>query len=236
MAAYFDEFGLGKDVLYQKRMDQLREYNKFSKKWEKKGNMNRKVIRLLEDMETGPASEIPDGGNTAQVEVVCGKEGTPAQHLDAQSERDEESAPPADVAGGSTWSYPGAQITAQTDATGAGATVAGTEPVTLRWSYPHQGWRREYEMRFVKGLHELEGLDQAVKIARMLTQHKQKELDKMLKSDQKEFWKAVQQYKKAIIQMEMDAAKVDTNESGAESSGSNMETSPAVYRSRARNL
>ena len=36
--------------------------------------MNRKVIRLLEEdgeeMETGPASEIPDGVNTAQVEAV----------------------------------------------------------------------------------------------------------------------------------------------------------------------
>jgi carbohydrate-binding DOMON domain-containing protein len=61
----------------------------------------------------------------------------------------------------------------------------------------------------------------------MLTQHKQKEVDKMLKGDQQEFWKAVQQYKKAIIQMEMDAAKVNTNESGAESSGSESGTATA---------
>ena len=31
MATNFDEFGLGKDVLYQKRMEQLKEYIKFSK-------------------------------------------------------------------------------------------------------------------------------------------------------------------------------------------------------------
>ena len=37
-------------------------------------------------------------------------------------------------------------------------------------------------MRFVKTLHEVEGLDRAVKIA----QHKQKELDKILKGDQEE--------------------------------------------------
>ena len=113
MAGYFDEFGLGKDVLYQKRMEELREYIIFSKKWEKrKEKMNRKVIRLLqedeEEMETDLASEIPDRGKTAQVEVVCGKEGTSAHHLDEQSERDEESAPPADVAGDSTRSCPGA--------------------------------------------------------------------------------------------------------------------------------
>ena len=135
--------------------------------------MNRKVIRLLEEdeeeMETGPASEIPDGGNTAQVEVVYGKEGTSAQHLDDQSE----SAPQdADHAGGSTGSCSGAQITALTDAAGAGATDAGTEPVTLCWSCPHQGWRREYEMRFVKALHGVEGLDRAVKIPRMLSRSK----------------------------------------------------------------
>src|SRR5271156_1648029 len=90
MAAHFDEFGLGKDVLYQKRMEQLKQYIKFSKKWEKRTEkLNMKVIRLLEEdeeeMETGPASEISDGGNTALV-VARGKEGVSAQQVDAQSE------------------------------------------------------------------------------------------------------------------------------------------------------
>ena len=40
MAAYFDEFGLGKDVLYQKRMEQLKEYIKTLKKWEKRKEKN----------------------------------------------------------------------------------------------------------------------------------------------------------------------------------------------------
>ena len=55
----------------------------------------------------------------------------------------------------------------------------------------------------------------------------------MLKGDQKELWKAVQQYKKAIIQMEMDAAKADTNESGAASSGSEYGAATAKEKQRA---